>query len=269
MDITIRNIDSGAYRGIKARAAQDGVTVGEAVSEAIRSYLAGGRPTNRSQRRHMSAAVVTLNSQDAAEARVGGTPADRVALADELSREAWALTGRPLPAYTRMTMPASIVSESPRIGPSVNEDYRDVLASLTTARARFLVVGAHALAVHGVPRATVDLDIWVDRSTANTRLVWQALAAFGAPLDSLKVSKSDLTRPDVVLQLGLPPRRIDILTSLTGLKFSDAWKERVLAEFGDVRVPFLGRRSLVRNKLATGQTKDLADVEALGETGKS
>jgi hypothetical protein len=144
-------------------------------------------------------------------------------------------------------------------------DFRDLLAELVKAEARFLVVGAHALSAHGVPRATVDLDVWIDRSSDNARRVWNALARFGAPLDDLSVTEDDLTRPEVVVQLGLPPFRIDILTSVSGITFEEAWPGRLEAHFGDVQVPFLGRAALVRNKRASGRLKDLADLESLGE----
>ncbi len=88
----------------------------------------------------------------------------------------------------------------------MDADLRDLLAAFLTHRVRFLIVGAHALAVHGVPRATGDLDVWVDSTEANAERIWQALAAFGAPLESLRVSPNDFTRPEVVVQLGLPPR---------------------------------------------------------------
>ncbi len=146
------------------------------------------------------------------------------------------------------------------------EDFRDVLAELVRAGARFLVVGAHALGVHGVPRATVDLDIWVDASPENAKRVWAALAAFGAPLETLQIREDDFTRPDMVAQLGLPPFRIDILTGVSGLSFDQAYGERVEDRFADVPVPFLGRASLIRNKRATGRLKDLADIESLGES---
>jgi len=145
------------------------------------------------------------------------------------------------------------------------EDFRDFLAELVKAEARFLIVGAHALGVHGVPRATVDLDIWIDASPANAKRVWAALAAFGAPLDTLQIRETHLTQPDMVAQFGLPPYRIDILTSISGVSFGEAWDERIEDVFYDVRVPFIGRTALIRNKRASGRRKDLADLEALGE----
>ncbi|MCE2903315.1 MAG: hypothetical protein LXA09_19045 [Gemmatimonadetes bacterium] len=146
----------------------------------------------------------------------------------------------------------------------MNEDFRDLLAELRRAEARFLVVGAHALAAHGVPRATVDLDVWIDPSPENAARVWAALAAFGAPLESLAITPADLTRPDTVAQFGLPPWRIDILTGISGVTFDEAWPDRIEAWFDDVLVPFIGQAAFIRNKRASGRLKDLADIEALG-----
>jgi hypothetical protein len=145
----------------------------------------------------------------------------------------------------------------------LNEDFQDLLAALLDSGARFLVVGAHALAVHGVPRATGDLDIWIPLNHENTDLVWRALKHFGAPLESLGVSRGDLNTVGMVVQIGLPPRRIDILTDLSGVDFESAWSSRVEHVVGSVKVPFIGRETLLKNKRATGRTKDLADVEAL------
>lgn len=145
----------------------------------------------------------------------------------------------------------------------MNEDYRDILTALVAEHARFLVVGAHALAVHGYPRATVDIDIWIDPTADNAARTWRALAAFGAPLADLGVTDADLTRPDVVAQFGLPPSRIDILTGVSGLTFSDAWSRRVGAVIEGVEVPVLGLDDLVANKQASGRLKDRADVQGL------
>jgi hypothetical protein len=144
------------------------------------------------------------------------------------------------------------------------EDFRDLLAEFGRADVRFLVVGAHALAAHGVPRATVDLDVWIDPSPENAARVWAALAAFGAPLEALAITPADLTRPDTVAQFGLPPWRIDILTGISGVTFDEAWPDRIEAYFDDVLVPFIGQAAFIRNKRASGRLKDLADIEALG-----
>jgi hypothetical protein len=149
----------------------------------------------------------------------------------------------------------------------VNEDFQDMLAALLASGARFLVVGAHALAVHGVPRATGDLDVWVLADPVNAKRVWAALERFGAPVDALGATPGDLARPGVVLQIGLPPRRIDILTDLTGVDFESAWRTRVVHRIGSLEVPFVDRETFIRNKRATGRLRDLADVERLEEEG--
>lgn len=148
----------------------------------------------------------------------------------------------------------------------MNEDFRDVLAALLRAEARFLVVGAHAMAVHGVPRATGDLAIWIEAKPKNAERVWGALVAFGAPMETGDVTREDLCKPGIVVQVGLPPRRIDILTDITGVEFTQAWDAKVTHAVGLFRVPFVGRDTLVANKRARGRLKDLADLEALGES---
>ena len=145
----------------------------------------------------------------------------------------------------------------------MNEDYRDILTALIRHEARFLLVGAHALAVYGYPRATVDIDIWIDRSPENAERVWDALADFGAPLQDLKIRPTDLTRADIVAQFGLPPHRIDILTGVTGLTFERAWDNRNEENIEGLRVPVIGRADLIANKSATGRDKDRGDIMGL------
>lgn len=147
----------------------------------------------------------------------------------------------------------------------MNPDFIDFLAALLAADVRFLVVGAHALAVHGVPRATGDIDIWIERSPDNAARVWQALEEFGAPSVALGVKSEDLEAPDMVIQIGVPPRRIDLLTGVSGLEFNEAWEGRIVHRVDQLDVPFLGRDALIRNKRASGRFKDLGDLEALGE----
>ena len=145
----------------------------------------------------------------------------------------------------------------------MNLDFRDVLSALLRAEARFLVVGAHAMAAHGVPRATGDIDVWVDPTPDNAERVWQALLEFGAPVATLPVSKRDLEVPGQVVQMGVPPQRIDILTGVTGVDFETAWTERIVYRVDALDLPFIGREALLQNKRATGRAKDLADVEIL------
>ena len=148
----------------------------------------------------------------------------------------------------------------------MNPDFEDFLEALTHANARFLVAGAHALALHGVARSTGDMDVWIDVSEENAERVWAALTEFGAPIESLGITRDDFVKPDLVIQLGIPPRRIDILTGLSGLSFNDAWMNRVLHDSGSMRIPFISRADLVINKRETGRLKDKADLEALGES---
>jgi hypothetical protein len=126
---------------------------------------------------------------------------------------------------------------------------------------RFLIVGGYALAVHGHPRATGDLDVWIECSEANAARAYEALRAFGAPLQDLTVE--DLTTSGTVYQIGLPPVRIDILTRITGVEFDAAWRVRLDTPIDDLVVPVIGREALLANKRALGRTRDLADVELL------
>ena len=143
----------------------------------------------------------------------------------------------------------------------MNRDFVEILAGLSEAGAEFLVVGAHALAAHGRPRATGDLDIWVRPTPSNAARVWDALVRFGAPLHDL--TPGDLQVPDVVFQMGLPPNRIDLLTTISGVEFEQAWKDRVTVSVAGLTVPTIGREDLIRNKRAAGRPRDLADVEEL------
>ncbi len=146
----------------------------------------------------------------------------------------------------------------------MTDDWLELLSELAAAEVRFLVVGAHALAVHGIPRGTQDLDVWIERSAANAARAWQALAAFGAPLASIDVTQADFENPDVVVQLGLPPNRIDLMTGISGVAdFSEAWSRRIEGLVRGRPMPFLGRADLIANKRAAGRPKDLADVAAL------
>jgi hypothetical protein len=147
----------------------------------------------------------------------------------------------------------------------MNPDFIDLLRAFAAADVRFLIVGAYALAVHGRPRATGDLDVWIDPTPDNARRVLRALGEFGAPL--AEITEADFARPGIVYQIGMPPGRIDILTDLTGLTFAEAWADRLRRPFGEVDVDFIGRASFVRNKRATGRLKDLGDVEGLEEQG--
>ena len=145
----------------------------------------------------------------------------------------------------------------------MHQDFLDLLRAFIDRNVRFLVVGAYALAVHGRPRATGDLDVWVDPTPENAANVMAALEQFGAP--TAQVRTADFSRPGIVFQMGLPPVRIDVLTELSGLTFGEAWSTRTRAAFGPLMADVIGRDAFIKNKRATGRARDLGDIEALGE----
>ena len=140
----------------------------------------------------------------------------------------------------------------------LNTDFRDMLSALLDAHAEFLLVGAYALAVHGVPRATGDMDLLLRPSSENAARVMTALQHFGAPLFDL--SQDDLQQPDTVFQIGLAPRRIDLLTSIDGVDFEEAWRERIETTVEGLVIQVIGQQHLIQNKRAVGRPKDMADV---------
>ncbi|MBD3220522.1 hypothetical protein GF314_04700 [bacterium] len=142
-------------------------------------------------------------------------------------------------------------------------DFRELLALFGEREIEFLIVGGFALAHHGAPRFTGDLDLLVRPTPDNAARVLDALDAFG--FGSLDLSIDDFTRDDSVVQLGLPPVRIDLLTSLSGVDWETAWRGRETVRYGDIAAQVIGRSELVANKRALGRTQDLADIEALGE----
>jgi len=143
----------------------------------------------------------------------------------------------------------------------MNQDFRDLLAEFNARQVEFLLVGAHALAAHGHVRATQDLDLWVRPTRENAKRVIEALRAFGAPLHDL--TEKDLSTPSLVFQIGVEPIRIDVLTAIDGVRFEEAWADRMCSKFADQPVAVLSREHLIKNKLAAARTQDLADVEAL------
>jgi hypothetical protein len=143
----------------------------------------------------------------------------------------------------------------------MNRDFVEMLTALSAENAEFLIVGAYAVAGHGLPRATGDIDLWVRPSRANAEKVWTALERFGAPRSRL--TPESFTEPDIVYQIGLPPNRIDILTSIDGVSFEDAWTDRVACTVAGGSFPMISRHHLVANKRATGRPQDLADVARL------
>jgi len=149
----------------------------------------------------------------------------------------------------------------------LNEDYRDMLQALVDEKVRFLLVGAYALAAHGYPRATMDIDIWVMPSADNADAVLRAVRRFGAPLRNL--AKADLEKEGTVFQIGVAPRRIDIITAASGLSFEEASSGATTVEIEGIIVRIPSIADLIRNKRASGRTKDIADAEALEELAGS
>jgi Nucleotidyltransferase of unknown function (DUF6036) len=140
----------------------------------------------------------------------------------------------------------------------LNSDFRDMLSCLKNARVDFIVVGAYALAAHGRPRATGDIDIWVRNSPENAKKLMSALAQFGAPLTNL--TQEDFTSPDIIVQLGVEPSRIDLLTSIDGVDFDEAWRNKLEVTIDDLSIYVLSRADLLKNKKSTGRAKDQADI---------
>lgn len=148
----------------------------------------------------------------------------------------------------------------------LNEDYRDILRLLLKEKVKFLVVGAYALGIHGYPRATGDIDIWLDADLENAKKVFNVLAEFGAQLKEVTVET--FVRKGVIFQIGLPPRRIDFITEIDGVIFKNAYKNKKIVTLQNLRVPFLSLKDLIRNKQSTGREKDLLDVKYLKEKYK-
>lgn len=147
-----------------------------------------------------------------------------------------------------------------------NQDFRDMLQELNAAEVDFLIVGAYAVAAYGHPyghpRATGDLDIWVRADPNSAPLILDALQRFGAPVD--RISESDFYSPSVIFQIGVPPGRIDILTKVSGLDFTNAWANRKPLSIEGLDFHVIGfDEDLIKNKMATGRPKDLPDVDML------
>jgi len=142
-------------------------------------------------------------------------------------------------------------------------DFKDLLALFNKHQVEYLVVGGYALAFHGAPRYTGDMDILVRPNSANALRIMAALSEFG--FGSVGLTTADFEKESVLIQLGVPPVRVDIITSLTGVLWKEAYRNRETGKYGDVPVFFIGRKQFITNKKAMGRKRDLADLEALGE----
>lgn len=143
----------------------------------------------------------------------------------------------------------------------ISPDFREFIACANARDVRFLIVGGYAVAYHGHPRYTKDLEVWVDPTAENACRLLEALEDFG--FGALELQVEDFVEPDQVIQLGYPPLRIDLLTSVSGLSFDECYPDRQIVEIAEVDVPFIGLEDLKANKRASGRHQDLADLENL------
>jgi|SRR5436190_5420056 len=145
----------------------------------------------------------------------------------------------------------------------IERDFKELLVLLNSHQVEFILVGAYALAFHGAPRFTGDMDVFVKPDAINSERVMAALTDFG--FGSVGLSRNDFEKPDQVVQLGVPPVRIDLITGISGLSWNEVAAGAIVADLDGVPVRFISRHHFVINKRASGRKKDLADIEALGE----
>lgn len=143
----------------------------------------------------------------------------------------------------------------------LNEDYKEILQIFIDNKIEFLVVGAYALGVYGWPRATGDIDLWVMASPQNSRNVYNALAQFGAPME--QINEKTFCEQGIIFQIGVAPRRIDVVTKVDGVDFQQAWAARQEFIIDGLKVPFISKQDLIKNKESTGREKDMLDAKQL------
>ena len=143
----------------------------------------------------------------------------------------------------------------------LNEDYNEMLQILLNNEVTFLIVGAYAMGAYGYPRATGDFDIWVDASTENSKKIYKSLSEFGTPISD--VTENTFTEKGIIFQIGIAPRRIDIITHIDGVTFQEAYKSRENIEIETLSIPFISKENLIKNKQSTGREKDKLDADYL------
>ncbi len=143
----------------------------------------------------------------------------------------------------------------------LNEDYKDILQLFIENEVKFLVVGAYALGIYGFPRATGDIDLWILADNENSKKIFSCLAKFGAPMQD--VTEETFCDKDVIFQIGLAPRRIDIITKISGVDFEEAYGRKKEVELDNMKLPFISKQDLIANKTATGRDKDSIDIKNL------
>jgi len=148
----------------------------------------------------------------------------------------------------------------------VNKDFKEFIELLNKNNVNYLLVGGYAVGYHSRPRYTEDIDIWIQPSLENAKKIIHVLNKFG--FTGVSVSIEELIQPEKIIQLGLPPQRIDILTSIDGVNFNEAWERRIVDSFGDIPVFIISLKDLIKNKSSSGRTKDLQDIEWIKMYGK-
>jgi len=146
----------------------------------------------------------------------------------------------------------------------LNKDYKEMLQLLLEEQVDFILVGAYALGAHGYPRATGDIDIWVKADEANSKKIYQTLARFGVPLDQL--NENDFAVEGIIFQIGVAPRRIDIITQIDGVTYDEADEDKIVVEVEELKLPVLSLDKLIKNKMSTGREKDELDAKYLIKT---
>jgi len=143
----------------------------------------------------------------------------------------------------------------------LNEDYKEMLQLLLEEQVDFMIVGAYALGTHGYPRATGDIDIWVKPDNINSKKLYRALARFGAPLGQIQID--EFSTEGIIFQIGVIPRRIDIITKIDGVTYEEADEDKIIVEIEDLKIPVISLEKFIRNKMATGREKDGLDIKIL------
>ena len=143
----------------------------------------------------------------------------------------------------------------------LNEDYKEMLQLLSEEQVDFIIVGAYALGAHGYPRATGDIDIWVKPNNTNSKKLYKALARFGAPLEQIEID--DFSMEGIIFQIGVIPRRIDIITKIDGVTYEEADEDKITVEVEGLMLPVISLEKLIKNKMATGREKDELDIKTL------
>ena len=143
----------------------------------------------------------------------------------------------------------------------LNEDYKEMLQLLLEEHVDFMIIGAYALGTHGYPRATGDIDIWVKPNNINSKKLYKALARFGAPLDQIQID--EFSTEGIIFQIGVIPRRIDIITKIDGVTYEEADEDKIIVEIEGLKIPVISLEKFIRNKMATGREKDELDIKTL------